>query len=81
MNPNFRDKVTTSCPDVNWVRQARWVTDGNIWTSSGVSAGIDMMYAFVASQYGEGVATKIAKTTEYIRNKDAKNDPFAVTDA
>ncbi len=25
--------------DINWVAKARWVVDGNIWTSSGVSAG------------------------------------------
>lgn len=26
-------------PKVNWVPEARWVEDGNIWTSSGISAG------------------------------------------
>jgi len=25
--------------NVKWVPQARWVVDGNVWTSSGVSAG------------------------------------------
>src|SRR5438309_498904 len=29
-------------PHVKWVRHARWVDDGDIVTSSGVSAGIDM---------------------------------------
>jgi putative intracellular protease/amidase len=31
--------VITHGKNVNWVPTARWVVDGNIWTSSGVSAG------------------------------------------
>lgn len=27
--------VMTQGPKVNWVKEARWVVDGNIWTSSG----------------------------------------------
>jgi transcriptional regulator GlxA family with amidase domain len=34
-------------PKVNWVPVARWVTDGNIWTTSGVAAGLDGTWAFV----------------------------------
>lgn len=67
----------TTGPDVNWVRHARWVHDGNIWTSSGVSAGIDMIFAFLADQYGGDVATRVATTSEYIRNTDSLNDPFS----
>ncbi|KAI1505010.1 class I glutamine amidotransferase-like protein [Biscogniauxia marginata] len=63
---------------VQWVRQARWVTDGNIWTSSGISAGIDMMYAFISDQYGDTVATDLATASEYIRKPDSNDDPFAV---
>lgn len=70
-------QVMTLGPKVNWIRRARWVTDGNIWTSSGISAGIDMTYAFVAAQYGEEAATIAANRQEYIRNRDPNNDPFA----
>ena len=31
------DEVTPLGPEVEWVSPARWVVDGNIWTSSGVS--------------------------------------------
>ncbi len=35
-------KETTALgPKVKWIPQARWVTDGNIWTTSGVAAGTD----------------------------------------
>lgn len=33
------DTVITHGKNVTWVPTARWVTDGNIWTSSGVAAG------------------------------------------
>ncbi|OAA73809.1 ThiJ/PfpI family protein [Cordyceps fumosorosea ARSEF 2679] len=71
------DWVASLGPKVNWVRHARWVSDGNIWTSSGISAGIDMTLAFVAAQYGEKTADTVAYRQEYIRNKDPNNDPFA----
>ena len=31
------DEITAMGPDVEWVSPARWVVDGNIWSSSGVS--------------------------------------------
>lgn len=34
--------VQSQGPQVNWVKQARWVENGKFATSSGVSAGIDM---------------------------------------
>jgi transcriptional regulator GlxA family with amidase domain len=70
-------QAVTQGPNVKWVRQARWVNDGNIWTSSGVSAGMDMIYAFIAAQYGEDVSAQLAQMSEYVPNKDSSNDPFA----
>jgi putative intracellular protease/amidase len=32
-------QVTASGKNVSWVPTARWVADGKVWTSSGVSAG------------------------------------------
>lgn len=73
---HFR-RVMEKGPRVDWVLEARWVADGNVWTASGISAGIDMMYAFVADMYGEDVAQELADMAEYRRNTDASNDPFA----
>lgn len=69
--------VTGQGPAVDWVRQARWVDDGNIITSSGVSAGIDMAFAVIARLHGLEVAERAAKVMEYIWNRDPDNDPFA----
>ncbi|SCO90667.1 related to ThiJ/PfpI family protein [Fusarium oxysporum] len=77
-NKRSFDWVETQGPNVKWVRNARWVVDGNIWTSSGISAGIDMIYAFIAEQYGQEIADDTADGSEYVRNTDPQSDPFAV---
>ena len=47
------------------VVEERFVRDGNIWSSAGVSAGTDMMLAFVASYAGEEAAGKSQAAAEY----------------
>lgn len=37
-----------------------YVNDGNIWTSAGISAGIDLSLALIADDLGERVARKVA---------------------
>lgn len=64
-------------PAVQWVSQARWVVDGRFYTSSGVSAGIDMALGFVADLFGNGRAAELARRIEYVWNANAADDPFA----
>jgi transcriptional regulator GlxA family with amidase domain len=64
-------------PDVDWVPEARWVEAGNIFTASGVAAGIDMALAVIARLLGEVIATKVAQGTEYDWHRDSHWDPFA----
>ena len=63
-------------PAVNWDRQARWVRDGRVFTSAGVSAGIDMALGFVSEIFGDEKADEIARRIEYHRNADADRDIF-----
>lgn len=70
------DWVVEQDNEVNWIREARWVHDGKYYTSSGVSAGIDMTLGFVSDMMGVESAEKIAKGIEYIWNRDKDNDPF-----
>jgi len=62
---------------VRWVARARWVVDGYIWTSAGISAGLDVIFAFIAEVYGEGEAERIADILEYERHTDPNWDPYA----
>ncbi|MDP3563387.1 MAG: DJ-1/PfpI family protein [Methanoregula sp.] len=68
---------TQSAPGVHWIKKARWVKDGNIYTSSGVSAGIDMALGFVSDLLGHPVAEQLSREIEYGWNEDPKNDPFS----
>lgn len=81
-NKNSFEWVTTrpGAEDVEWLKKARWVegTGGKIWTTSGISAGMDGVLAWVGKVYGEEVAVDTAKKLEYVRITDWENDPFAV---
>lgn len=70
------DWVIEQDNEVQWIRKARWVNDGKYYTSSGVSAGIDMTLGFVSDMIGIEVAEKIAKGIEYIWNSNKDYDPF-----
>lgn len=64
---------------VEWVPKARWVVDGKYYSSSGVTAGIDMTLGFVSDMHGEKAASGIASGIEHIRHENRDDDPFAVT--
>lgn len=63
---------------VTWVPKARWVEDRSRWTSSGVTAGIDMALALIAHIHGEQFAATIADGVEHDWHRDPAWDPFAV---
>ncbi len=47
------------------VVEDRIVRDGNIWTSAGISAGIDMALAFIEYSADEKTASKVQLASEY----------------
>lgn len=65
-------------PQVNWQRKARWTVDEKVYTSSGVSAGMDMALGFVKDLHGNEMATEIARYIEYCWNEHMDDDPFAL---
>lgn len=62
--------------NVEWIQKARWVADGKFYTSSGVSAGMDMALGFVADMVNMETAEEIACAIEYAWNSDKDNDRF-----
>ncbi|CAI7572944.1 unnamed protein product [Penicillium crustosum] len=70
-------EITDLGVKVDWVPHARWVVDGNVWSSSGVSAGIDVTLAWIGEVYGSEVAKDISDSMEYTRHGDPSHDPFA----
>ncbi len=75
-NKQFFSLAVAQSNAVEWIETARWVDDGAVVTSSGVSAGMDMSLAIIARLFGEDVAERIAIGAEYTWHRDADVDPF-----
>jgi transcriptional regulator GlxA family with amidase domain len=75
-NKQFFDLCAQQGPKVDWIAEARWVEDGPVATSSGVSAGTDMSLALIARLYGRERADQIAALAEYEWQDDPTRDPF-----
>lgn len=69
--------VAAQGPRVLWQPVARWVEDERFFTSSGVSAGMDMALAAMARMHGLARAEEVAKLSEYTWQRDPAVDPFA----
>lgn len=63
------------------VVEERFVQDGNVWSSAGVSAGIDLMLAFISSVASAETAGKVQFASEYypssVKYGGFENDPQA----
>ncbi len=67
--------ATTHWRSLDWMRESfpsvtveygkHFVQDGRVFTSAGISAGIDMSLKVVAHHYGEGIARAAARHMEY----------------
>lgn len=75
-NKKAFDWVSTYGKGVQWIRQARWTVDGKYYTSSGVSAGMDMTFGFLSDKHGADFARRIAFEMEYQWQEDMTVDPF-----
>ncbi len=75
-NKQFFSLAAQQSDAVEWVEAARWVDDGAVVTSSGVSAGMDMALAVIARLFGDDAAQQVAVATEYTWHRDADVDPF-----
>jgi transcriptional regulator GlxA family with amidase domain len=64
-------------PNVQWIKKARWVRDRNIYTSSGVSAGIDMTLGFISDLFGRELAKQQSNEIEYNWEENSECDPFS----
>jgi transcriptional regulator GlxA family with amidase domain len=54
-----------------------FVRDGDVWTSAGITAGIDMSLAMVAEDYGEAVAQKTARQLVLYHRRSGGQSQFS----
>ncbi|KAG9193731.1 hypothetical protein G6011_03766 [Alternaria panax] len=62
-NKRAFNHVKAQHPNIEWIAKACWVVDGNIWTSSSISAGMDLAFAWMAEVFGEETAQFVADQT------------------
>jgi transcriptional regulator GlxA family with amidase domain len=53
-------------PDLEVIEGVRWVDEGSLLTSGGISAGIDMSLHLVGRLYGDALAEKTARQMEFL---------------
>jgi transcriptional regulator GlxA family with amidase domain len=54
-----------------------FIRDGNVWSSAGVTAGIDLSLALIAEDVGESVARKVAQELVVYRRRPSGQSQFS----
>jgi transcriptional regulator GlxA family with amidase domain len=73
------DLLTRNFPAVSVEPDAIYVHDGNVWTSAGVTAGIDLALALVADDHGRRAAATVARQlVVYLRRSGGQRQFSAV---
>lgn len=62
-------ELQNTFPALNVIEKARWVDEGALVTSAGISAGIDMSLHLVARLFGSALAERTALQMEYDWNR------------
>jgi len=57
----FNQELARRYPKVKVASEPVWVKDGNIYTSAGISAGIDLALAWVEEDCGNAIAAEVAR--------------------
>ncbi|WP_163583381.1 DJ-1/PfpI family protein [Gracilibacillus saliphilus] len=60
-----QDRLAKEFPLVAVQRNVKFIDEGKVITSGGISAGIDMSFYLISRIYGRNVAAEIAKRMEY----------------
>ena len=61
---------------VKWVGDRRWIVDGKVWSSAGITAGIDLSAEFARVHFHPKIV-EIAKNVSEYESRPAQPDPFA----
>jgi transcriptional regulator GlxA family with amidase domain len=64
-------------PDVRVEHDPIYVTDGKIWTSAGVTAGIDLSLALVEADLGRSIAMRVARQLVVFLNRPGGQSQFS----
>ena len=64
-------------PDVRVVPDAIYTRDANVWTSAGITAGMDLALAMVAADHGQPLALRVAKHMVMVSKRSGGQSQFS----
>lgn len=59
------NRLIKKYPEIQWVKDRRYIPQGNIVSSAGLTSGIDATLYVISQQLGEAAAKKVAKEMNY----------------
>jgi transcriptional regulator GlxA family with amidase domain len=75
----FAQELADRYPRVAVDPRPTWVQDGSIYTSAGISAGIDLALAWVEEDFGAAAALKVARELVLFLRRPGGQDQVSVT--
>jgi len=72
------NKLKNDYPKVRVMGEALYQWDGDVWSSGGVTSGIDMMLALVTKDFGLEVAIRTAKLLVVYLLRDGRQSQFSI---
>jgi transcriptional regulator GlxA family with amidase domain len=75
----FAEELATRFPGVKVEPDPIWIRDGNIYTSAGVSSGIDLGLAMIEEDHGNKVALEVARTLVVFLCRPGNQAQFSVS--
>ncbi len=75
----YLSELRSRFPAIDVVDEGIFVRDGKIWTSAGVTAGIDLMLALVEEEHGHCVAMEVAKMLVLFLRRSGNQAQFSST--
>ncbi|MGD1952880.1 MAG: GlxA family transcriptional regulator [Leptolyngbyaceae cyanobacterium] len=73
------ERLANEYPKIQVDCESIYVRDGNVYTSAGVTAGIDMALAIVEQDYGCEIATQVAQDLVVFLRRPGGQSQFSVT--
>jgi transcriptional regulator GlxA family with amidase domain len=75
----YARELAISYPSVSVDPNPIWVQDGKLYTSAGISAGIDLALAWVEQDHGSAAALKVARELVLFLRRPGGQDQFSAT--
>lgn len=75
---NFAERLEKTYPRVKVDADAIFIRDGNIWTSAGVTAGMDLALAIVEEDFGREIALEVARDLVIYLKRPGGQSQFSV---